>query len=163
MIAKSCRRASFWAASSVPCHHGCVQKPLIVRGIEIPENELNWRFSRASGPGGQNVNKRSSRVELIFDLSATRAIGEFRKRRAVEHLGDRLIDGCLVVAASDERSQAQNREAARERMVEILDRALAPPPKTRRPTRPSAGAVDRRIQAKKRRGQTKRMRASSDE
>jgi ribosome-associated protein len=132
---------------------------LRLRGsLVVPEAELSWRFSRSSGPGGQSVNTTDSRAELSFDVARTTALGPVLKARALERLGDRLVDGVLTVAASEQRSQLQNRRAAEERLVELLVAAVAPPPRPRRPSRPSKGAVQRRLDEKKRRGQTKRLR-----
>jgi len=133
--------------------------PLMLRGgVVIPESELDWRFSRSSGPGGQGVNTTDSRVELRFDLSSTRALDEALSARARARLGVRLTDGVLSVTASEHRSQLRNREEAQRRMSAILSAAIAPPPRARRPTRPSRGAVDRRIAGKRRRSEIKRMR-----
>lgn len=135
----------------------------VVRGTVIPAHELHWSFSRASGPGGQGVNTTDSRVQLTFDLASTPSISEPLKLRAIARLSGRLVNGCLVVAASEHRSQLLNREEAQRRLAGILDRALAPPPKKRRPTKPSKAAVDRRIKAKKNRGQVKRLRRTHDD
>lgn len=126
--------------------------------VVIPAAELRWRFSRSSGPGGQSVNTTDSRAELSFDLAGTTAIGPVRKARALDRLATRLVDGVLTVAASEQRSQLQNRRAAEERLAELLAEALAPPPRKRRATRPSKRAVQRRLDTKKRRGETKRLR-----
>jgi ribosome-associated protein len=132
---------------------------LVVRsGVVVPEAELNWRFSRSSGPGGQSVNTTDSRVELSFDVAATSALSDILKARALERLGSRLVDGVLTVAASEHRSQWRNREAARTRLAAVLRDAIATPPRQRRPTRPSKGAVRRRLDDKKRRSETKRLR-----
>jgi ribosome-associated protein len=132
---------------------------LVVRsGVVVPEAELNWRFSRSSGPGGQSVNTTDSRVELSFDVATTTALSDILKARAMERLGSRLVDGVLTVAASEHRSQWRNREAARTRLAAILRDAIAAPPRQRRPTRPSKGAVRRRLDDKKRRSETKRLR-----
>jgi ribosome-associated protein len=132
---------------------------LVVRsGVVVPEAELNWRFSRSSGPGGQSVNTTDSRVELSFDVAATIALSDILKARAMERLGSRLVDGVLTVAASEHRSQWRNREAARTRLAAMLRDAIAAPPRQRRPTRPSKGAVRRRLDDKKRRSETKRLR-----
>ena len=132
---------------------------LPVRGsVVVPEAELSWRFSRASGPGGQGVNTTDSRVELSLDVSRTSALGPTYRKRALERLAPRLVDGVLTVTASEHRSQLRNREAAEQRLVEMLAAAIAPPPRPRRPTRPSKAAVERRIAEKKRRADTKRMR-----
>lgn len=133
--------------------------PIVVRGaLVIPERELSWRFSRSSGPGGQGVNTSDSRVELSFDLLASPSIPAGLRARALERLAGRLVDGVLTVAASEHRSQLRNREAAEARLGEVVAAATASPPRTRRPTRPSRGAVERRVTAKKRRGETKRAR-----
>jgi ribosome-associated protein len=135
----------------------------VTRSVVVPERELRWRFSRSSGPGGQSVNTADSRVELSLDLSTTSALGPVQRARVMERLRRRLVDGVLKVKASEQRSQLQNREAARERLAGILASALAPPPPKRRPTRPSRGAVERRIADKKRRSRTKRDRRASDD
>ena len=132
---------------------------LQVRGsVVIPEAELSWRFSRSSGPGGQGVNTTDSRVELLWDVAATTALGQVLKDRALERLADRLVDGVLSVTASEQRSQYQNRLAAERRLVDTVAAAIAAPPRPRRATKPTRGSVDRRIAAKKRRGETKRLR-----
>jgi ribosome-associated protein len=97
-------------------------------------------------------------VQLSFDLSRTTALGPIQRGRALERLGDRLVDGVLTVTTSEERSQLQNREAARERLAKVLAAAIAPPPRRRRPTRPTKAAVERRLAEKKRRSRVKRLR-----
>jgi ribosome-associated protein len=135
---------------------------LVVRGsIVIPAAELVWKFSRSSGPGGQGVNTTDSKVQLAFDVEGTSALPPSLKVRALERLRPRLVDGVLTVSASEQRSQLQNRRAAEQRLVDTLRAAIAPPPRTRRPTKPSKAAVDRRIKEKKSRGQTKRLRSST--
>lgn len=127
-------------------------------GLVIPEGELNWRFSRSSGPGGQGVNTTDSRVELSWDLVASGVLSDALKARAVERLGGRLVDGVLTITASEHRSQLRNREAAQARLAARVAEAIAAPPRSRRPTKPSRGSVERRIAEKKRRGQIKRGR-----
>jgi ribosome-associated protein len=126
--------------------------------LVVPESELRWRFSRSSGPGGQSVNTTDSRVELSFDVSTSRALTEVHRERISSRLADRLVDGVVTVTASEHRSQLQNRKAAAARLAALLRDATAPPPRSRRPTRPSRGAVERRIAEKKRRGERKRAR-----
>jgi len=135
----------------------------VSRSIEIPERELRWRFSRSSGPGGQSVNTADSRVELSFDVSTSSALGPVQRSRALERLAGRLVDGVLTIAASEERSQLRNREAARERLARLLAEAVAPPPPRRRPTKPSRSAVERRLEAKRLRGRTKRLRRPAED
>jgi ribosome-associated protein len=129
--------------------------------LTIPAAELSWRFSRASGPGGQGVNTTDSRVELSWDVAGSEMLPAALRERALERLGDRLTNGVLTVRASEHRSQLRNREAAAARLAGIVAGAIAPPPRTRRATRPSRGAVERRIADKKRRGETKRNRRAS--
>jgi ribosome-associated protein len=130
-----------------------------VRGsVVIPEAELSWRFSRSGGPGGQSVNTADSRVELSFDLANTTALGPTLKARATERLAARLTDGVLTIAASEHRSQWRNREAARTRLAALLREAIAPPPRPRRPTKPSKGSVRRRLESKRRRSDLKSLR-----
>jgi ribosome-associated protein len=141
-----------------------VNGPLRVsRSVLIPERELRWRFSRSSGPGGQSVNTADSRVELSFDVARSSALGPVQRSRALERLSRRLVDGVLTVTASAERSQMQNRQAARERLAAVVAKAIAPPPAKRRPTKPSKGAIERRLESKRRRGRTKRLRRPDDE
>ncbi|HEX9066750.1 MAG TPA: alternative ribosome rescue aminoacyl-tRNA hydrolase ArfB [Streptosporangiaceae bacterium] len=134
---------------------------VVVRGIMIPPEELTWRFSRSPGPGGQAVNTGDTRAELSYDVAASAALPAVFKRRALAALGDRLASGVLTVAASEFRSQLRNREAAAERMSELLTAATAPPPPARRPTRPSRAAKERRLADKQRRSQVKKLRRST--
>jgi len=135
--------------------------------VAIPRSELQWRFSRSSGPGGQSVNTTDSRVELRFDFAGsptlTAVLSEATKERALARLAGRLVDGAIVIVAAEQRSQWQNRRAAEERLVAVLAEALAPPPRPRRPTRPSRGAVEARLEAKRRRSQTKRQRRAPED
>ncbi|NUP05435.1 MAG: aminoacyl-tRNA hydrolase [Polyangiaceae bacterium] len=127
----------------------------------IPARELTWTAVRASGPGGQNVNKVSSKVELRFDLAATSAIDAESKGRLAGLAGSRLdADGTLRIVVQDTRDQRRNLEIARERLAELIRAALVRP-KKRRPTRPSRGARERRLAEKRHRGETKRVRAHS--
>jgi ribosome-associated protein len=137
--------------------------PIQVRGKVIPADELSWRFSRSSGPGGQSVNTSDSRVELSYDLAASSALGPVLKERALIALADRLVNGVLTVSASEHRSQLRNREAATRRLASVLTAATAPPPAARRPTKPTRGSRERRLAAKQRRSQIKRLRRSTDE
>jgi ribosome-associated protein len=135
----------------------------VSRSVVVPERELRWRFSRSSGPGGQSVNTADSRVQLSLDLTTTTAFGPTQRARVLQRLADRLVDGVLTVTAQEERSQLRNREIALERLADILGEAVAPPPRARRPTKPSQRAVERRIAAKKRRAETKRLRRVDDD
>lgn len=137
--------------------------PYPIRGsVSLPEAELQWRFSRSSGPGGQHVNTSDSQVELRFDLAATDALPEVWKARALERLATRLVNGVVTVRASEHRSQWRNRETAAVRLAALLAEATAPPPKPRRPTKIPRGINERRLREKKQRSETKRTRRSGD-
>jgi ribosome-associated protein len=131
--------------------------------LTIPAAELAWRFSRSSGPGGQGVNTTDSRVELSWDVAGSQMLAPALRERALERLGTRLVNGVLTVTASEHRSQLRNREAAAARLAGIVAGAIAPPPRSRKATRPSRGAVERRIADKKRRAQTKRNRRADND
>jgi ribosome-associated protein len=137
--------------------------PIEVRGAVIPAEELSWRFSRSSGPGGQSVNTTDSRAEVSYDLAGSAALGPVLKQRALRALADRLVDGVITVSASEHRSQLRNREAAADRLAGLLAAATAPPPAARRPTRPSRAARERRLAEKERRSRLKRLRRTHDE
>jgi ribosome-associated protein len=135
-----------------------VSTEVTVRGRVIPPDDLSWRFSRSPGPGGQSVNTTESRVELSFDLAHSDALPPVQKERALQALAGRMSGGVITVTASEHRSQLRNREAAAARMSALLTEATAPPPKARRPTRPSRAARERRLADKQRRSQIKRLR-----
>jgi ribosome-associated protein len=126
--------------------------------LTIPAAELSWRFSRASGPGGQGVNTTDSRVELSWDVLGSDLLPPMLKERAAERLGARLVNGVITITAAEHRSQLRNREAAADRLAGLIAGAVSAPPRARRATKPSRGSVERRIAAKKRRGQIKRNR-----
>jgi len=132
------------------------------RGITIPPEELSWRFSRSPGPGGQSVNTSDTRAELSFNLAQSAALPPAAKERALRALEGRLNGGVLTVTAAENRSQLRNREAAAARMSGLLTAATAPP-RLRRPTRPTRASKERRLAAKQRRSQTKRLRRSTDD
>ncbi|MFF1511489.1 alternative ribosome rescue aminoacyl-tRNA hydrolase ArfB [Streptomyces sp. NPDC058326] len=137
--------------------------PYPIRGsVSLPEAELQWRFSRSSGPGGQHVNTSDSQVELRFDVAATESLPEVWKARALERLAGRLVNGVVSVRASEHRSQWRNRETAAVRLAALLAEATAPPPKPRRATKIPRGINERRLREKKQRSETKRTRRSGD-
>ena len=126
--------------------------------IAIPVAELEFRASRASGPGGQGVNTTDSRVELRFDLAGSPSLTDEAKELALRRLGPRVdTGGVLRVVAQAQRSQLANRRAAIERFAELLSAALATP-RARRPTRPTRASTVRRVESKRRRSATKRLR-----
>lgn len=124
----------------------------------IPGSELREQASRAGGPGGQHVNKTSTRVTLRWNAAESSALSAAQRARLLERLGSRLTrEGEVVVHASDERSRTRNRALARERLAELVRRALAVR-RPRRATRPTAGSRERRLAAKQRRASLKRVR-----
>jgi ribosome-associated protein len=129
--------------------------PGLRRGLVIPAAELVERFSRSAGPGGQGVNTTDSRVELLFEPATSTALTAAQRDRLVQAWSGRLVGGRISVVASEHRSQLRNRSAARERLAALLREGLAPPPATRRATKPTRGSQQRRIEGKKRRAQIK--------
>ncbi len=129
----------------------------VTRTLDLPLSDVELRTSRSSGPGGQHAQKSETRVEAVFDVEASSALSEAQKRRVVARAGP-----VLRAIAQDERSQARNRELALERLATQLREALRVP-RRRRPTKPSAQAVERRLDDKRRRSETKRLRRELDE
>jgi len=123
-------------------------------GLVVPASELIEQFSRSSGPGGQGVNTTDSRVQLSLDLATTRALNDGQRRRVLDRLAPRLAGTVLTISASEQRSQRQNRVAARERLAELLRDAVMPSA-VRRATRPTKGSQRRRLEGKHRRSETK--------
>src|SRR5215217_3735591 len=134
----------------------------VTGSLVVPAAALGWRFSRSSGPGGQGVNTADSRVELSVAPLELPGLTDSQRERLARRLGDRLVDGVLTVTASEHRQQLRNRQAARDRMAAVLRAALAPPPPARRRTKPTRGSKERRIEAKKQRGQLKKQRRTWD-
>jgi ribosome-associated protein len=129
----------------------------VTRTVVIPISEIELRFSRSSGPGGQHAQKSETRVEAVFDVEASRSLSEAQKSRVRRKAGP-----VLRAIAQDERSQARNRELAVERLVDALREALKVE-RRRRPTAPTAASRKRRLEQKRRRGETKQLRRKPDD
>jgi len=129
----------------------------VTRTVVLPLSDVQFRTSRSSGPGGQHAQKTETRVEAVLDVERATALTDAQKRRVVARAGP-----VLRAVAQDERSQSQNRELARERLVAQLREALRVPRK-RRPTKPTQAAVERRLDEKRRRSRVKRLRGTTDD
>ena len=131
---------------------------VVSHNLSVPSTELRWRFSRSGGPGGQHVNTSSTKVELSWDLAASEALGETQRARLLANLAGRVDEaGVLRLVVEETRSQHRNREIAVERLRALLIEAVKPR-KKRRPTRPTRASKERRLQAKRVRGERKQGR-----
>ena len=128
--------------------------------LEIPANEIHWRFSRSSGAGGQNVNKTDSRVEIVFNVSESKTLTSYQKHRILIQDKIKLINGCICIAVQDKRSQYQNRQLALIRLASTLRELLRPPAKKRKETFPTLSSQRKRVESKKKRGELKKSRQS---
>ena len=126
--------------------------------LTIPAAELQWRFSRSSGPGGQHVNTSDSRVQLTWSVAESSALTEEQRERLLERLAQRLVAGAVTVTVAQQRSQLRNRETALATLRDLVSAALAPPAAPRRPTRPTRGSTRRRLASKQQRSATKQQR-----
>jgi ribosome-associated protein len=135
---------------------------IVSERVAIPDEELEWKFIRSSGPGGQNVNKVASAVQLRFLLPQNTSLPAAVRSRLRHLAGQRLVDdGTILLTARNERSQEQNRRAALERLADLVRAALVEP-KIRKKTRPTRASQERRIDTKKRRAGTKRQRSGRE-
>ena len=128
--------------------------------LDIPGDEIQWRFSRSSGAGGQNVNKTDSRVEIVFNVSESKSLTPYQKHRISIQDEIKLINGCICLAVQEKRTQYQNRQLALSRLASILRELLKPLPKKRRETIPTRSSQKKRVESKKKRGELKRNRQS---
>lgn len=130
----------------------------VTPALTIPASELQWKFSRSSGPGGQHVNTSDSRVQLTWNVALSAVLDDDRRAVLLARLGRRLVAGAVTVTVSEQRSQLRNRESALENLADLVRGALAPPAAQRRATRPTRGSARRHLAAKKQRSATKQQR-----
>jgi len=136
---------------------------LIAPGVVVHDDELDESFVRASGPGGQNVNKVATAVQLRFDAMKARSLPERVRDNLIRLAGQRATkDGVIIIEASRFRMQERNREDARQRLADLVAKAAEPPPKARRKTKPTKGAVERRLKSKAGRSTVKKLRGRPD-
>jgi len=130
----------------------------ITKTLVIPSNEIKWRFSRSSGPGGQNVNKIESRVEIIFDLEDSKVLNDYQKEILKRNLKNKLVNNSLRLAVQEYRNQLLNRQLALTKFSSIIKNALNKPFKLRKSTKPTKASQKKRVEAKKKRGELKKSR-----
>ena len=133
--------------------HLQVSKKLI-----IPTNEIQWRFSRSSGPGGQNVNKIESQVEIIFNIEKSKALNTFQKNLLLTKLNNKIINGCISLKVKEKRTQFKNRQLARQKLTSLIKKIIMSEEKVRKVTTPTKYSQRRRIESKKKRGELKQNR-----
>ncbi len=130
----------------------------ITKTLVIPSNEIKWRFSRSSGPGGQNVNKIESRVEIIFNLEDSKVLNDYQKEILKRNLKNKLVNNSLRLAVQEHRNQLLNRQLALIKFSSIIKNALNTPFKLRKYTQPTKASQKKRVEVKKKRGELKKSR-----
>ncbi len=130
----------------------------ITKTLVIPSNEIKWRFSRSSGPGGQNVNKIESRVEIIFNLEDSKVLNDYQKEILKRNLKNKLVNNSLRLAVQEHRNQFLNRQVALMKFSSILKNALNKPFKLRKSTQPTKASQKKRVEVKKKRSELKKSR-----
>ena len=130
----------------------------ITKTLVIPSNEIKWRFSRSSGPGGQNVNKIESRVEIIFNLEDSKVLNDYQKAILKKNLKNKIVDNSLRLAVQENRNQLLNRKLALVKLSAIIKNALNKSFKLRKSTKPTKASQNKRVEFKKKRGELKKNR-----
>ena len=122
---------------------------IITSRLVIPSRELKWRFSRSSGPGGQNVNKTNTRVEIIFNIEESKVLNDYQKKVLTKKLKNKLVNNCICLAVQEERNQLLNRQIAITRISSVIRNSLKNSSKVRKATKPSKASQNRRLESKK--------------
>tara|TARA_B100000579_G_scaffold82979_1_gene64683 strand:- start:136 stop:567 length:432 start_codon:yes stop_codon:yes gene_type:complete len=130
----------------------------ITQELSIPINEIQWRFSRSSGPGGQNINKTESKVEIIFNIKKSKALNPSQKNLLLEKLKNKIVNGYISIKVQEKRSQLKNRELAIQRLISLLKEIIMKEEKIRKISRPTKSSQKRRVESKKKRGELKKNR-----
>ena len=130
----------------------------ITKTLVIPSNEIKWRFSRSSGPGGQNVNKIESRVEIIFNLEDSKVLNDYQKEILKKNLKNKLVNNSLSLVVQEHRNQLLNRQLALMQFSSIIKNSLNKPFKLRKSTKPTKASQKKRVEVKKKRGELKKSR-----
>ena len=133
----------------------------ISSNLIIPSNEYNWRFSRSSGPGGQNVNKTDSKVQIVFNLRNSKTLNDLEKSKIRIHLKNKLINDCICISVQEKRTQYQNRQIALFKLANLINSCLSITKKSRKATKPSETSQQKRIDKKKKHGQLKKFRSKN--
>ena len=133
----------------------------ITRRIIIPSNEIQWRFSRSSGPGGQNVNKIESQVEILFNIHKSRSLNYSQKNLLLEKCNNKVLNGCISIKVQEKRTQFQNRKLARQKLITLIKNILISEEKVRKMTIPTKSSQRKRLESKKKRGDLKRNRQNN--
>ena len=131
---------------------------IITKKLVIPSEEIEWRFSRSSSPGGQNVNKRESRAEIIFNLEDSKVLNDYQKAILKINLKNKLVNNRLCLAVQEHRNQFLNRQLALVKLSSIIKNALNNPFKLRKSTKPTKASQKKRVELKKKRGELKKSR-----
>ena len=124
----------------------------------IPSDEIQWRFSRSSGPGGQNINKIESKVEIIFDIYKSKSLNSFQKNLLLKKLNNKIINGCISIKVQEKRTQFKNRQLAIKKLISLMKEIITSKEKVRTVTKPTKSSQRRRVESKKKRGEIKRNR-----
>ncbi len=130
----------------------------ITEKLIIQSNEIQWRFSRSSKPGGQNVNKIESKVEIIFNIHKSKTLNSVQKNLILQKLSNKIVNGCISITVQEKRTQLKNRELAIQKLISLINETIISKETVRKVTTPTKSSQRRRVESKKKRGERKRNR-----